>query len=195
MALAYLPRMPSTRASGIDTMSRRRSLLAAAPSIPTASAFRRATSKGWCSTVCAPSSRLVRRSVTPSRRSALTPRPNEPSRSIGKAGGALDQACITRASRTRAILGPADPDWRGPNLGVAPSNRNRVERNARRASQAKRMHARCRTFRPVDHRKPSPGWKGGTAGDRQWRRESDRRRPCLPDRPSDGNAQHVPCGP
>jgi hypothetical protein len=40
----------------------------------------------------------------------------------------------------------------------------RVEHNARRASQANRF---CRTFRPVDHRKPSPGWKGCAAGDRQ----------------------------
>ncbi|MGA7383981.1 MAG: hypothetical protein WBW81_04585, partial [Methylocella sp.] len=56
-ALAYLPRMPSRRASGIDTMSRRRLSLALAPSIPEAGAFRRATSKGWCSTVCARSSR------------------------------------------------------------------------------------------------------------------------------------------
>ena len=48
---------------------------------------------------------------------------------------------------------------------------------------------------PVDHRKPSPGGKGCAARDRQWRRESDRRRPCLPDRPSDRNAQHAPCGP
>jgi site-specific DNA recombinase len=72
------PTMPSRRASGIDTMSRRRLSLSVAPSIPKAGAFRRATSKGWCSTVCARSSRLVRKSVTPSRRSALTPRPNEP---------------------------------------------------------------------------------------------------------------------
>ena len=49
-------------------------------------------------------------------------------------------------------------------------------------------------FRPVDRRKPSPGWKGCAAGDRQWRRDSDRRRPCLPARPSDRNPQHVPCG-
>jgi uncharacterized protein YjbI with pentapeptide repeats len=34
-------------------MSRRRLSLAVAPSIPKAGAFRRATSKGWCSTVCA----------------------------------------------------------------------------------------------------------------------------------------------
>src|ERR1019366_4958843 len=32
-------------------------------------------------------------------------------------------------------------------------------------------------------------------GFRQWRCESDRRRPCLPNRPSDRNAQHAPCGP
>jgi site-specific DNA recombinase len=50
-------------------------------------------------------------------------------------------------------------------------------------------------FRPVDHRKPSPGWQGCAAGDRQWHRETDRRRSCLPDRPSGRNAQHVPCGP
>jgi hypothetical protein len=33
------------------------------------------------------------------------------------------------------------------------------------------------------------------SGDRQWRRESDRQRPRLPDRPSDRNAQPVPCAP
>ena len=77
-APAYLPPMPSRRASGIATMSRRRLSRAVAASIPKAGAFRRATSKGWCSTVCARSSRLVRKSVTPSRRSGLTPRPNEP---------------------------------------------------------------------------------------------------------------------
>ena len=59
----------------------------------------------------------------------------------------------------------------------------------------KRANRFCRTFRPVDHRKPSPGWKGCAAGDRQWRRESDRRRPCLPDRPGDRNPQQAPCGP
>jgi hypothetical protein len=68
----------SRRASAIDTLSRRRLSLAVAPSIPEAGAFRRATSKRWCSTVCARSSRLLRKSVPPSRRSALTPRPNEP---------------------------------------------------------------------------------------------------------------------
>ena len=57
-------------------MSRRRSSLAAVPSIPEVGAFQRATSKRWCSTVCARSSRLTRKSVTPSRRSTLTPRPN-----------------------------------------------------------------------------------------------------------------------
>ena len=40
---------------------------------------------------------------------------------------------------------------------MAQSNRNRGERNARPASQVKRS---CRTFRPVDHHKPSPAGKG-----------------------------------
>jgi hypothetical protein len=67
--------------------------------------------------------------------------------------------------------------------------------NRRRTAQAIGLRADHRTFRPVAHRKPSPGWKGCASGGRQWRRASDRRRPCLPDRPSDRNAQHVPCGP
>ena len=108
------------------------------------------------------------RSSTLSTRSAKHARP--PSRASVTPDGsrALDQACITRASRTRAILGPADPDWRGPNLGVAQSNRHRIERNARRASQANRF---CRTFRPVDHHKPSPGWNGCAAGEPMRRAE------------------------
>ena len=102
----------------------------------------RATSKGWCSTVCARSSRLVWKSVTPSRRSALKPRPNKPCltdrQSWRSAGPSLHHSSFANA------CGPADPDWRRPNLGVAQSNRDRVERDARRASQANRF---WRTFR------------------------------------------------
>ena len=39
------------RRYGIAIMSRRHSSLAVVPSIPKAGAFRRATSRGWCSTV------------------------------------------------------------------------------------------------------------------------------------------------
>jgi DNA invertase Pin-like site-specific DNA recombinase len=85
-------------------------LLAVAPSIPKAGAFRRATSKGWCSTVCARSSRLVRRSVTRSHRSALTPRPNKPcstDRQSWRSAGphlhhlSFANSCIPWASRSR----------------------------------------------------------------------------------------------
>ena len=70
-----------------------------------------------------------------------------------------------------------------------------IDRNVRLDAQANRLHASRRTCCPVDHRKPSPGGKGRAAGDRQWRRESDRRRSCLPDRPSVRNTHHVPFGP
>src|ERR1700730_10990562 len=112
MVLAYLPPMPSRRASGIDTMSRRRLSLAVAPSIPRAGAFRRATSKGWCSTVCARSSRLERTSVTLSRRSALTPRPNEmlcwaaggPQKYTGRAMKESHQHLMIAAAEWEAFL-------------------------------------------------------------------------------------------
>jgi site-specific DNA recombinase len=74
-----LPLMPSRRASGIATMFRPISSQAVVATIQKASGFQRATSKGSCSIACAHSLRLARKSATPSRRSALTPRPKEQS--------------------------------------------------------------------------------------------------------------------
>ena len=70
-----------------------------------------------------------------------------------------------------------------------------IDRNVRFDAQPKRLHTIRRTCCPGDHRKPSPGGEGPAAGDRQWGRESDRRRSCLPDRPSVRNTQHAPFGP
>jgi len=63
------------------------------------------------------------------------------------------------------------------------------------ALPSQRIVSARRTFGPDDRREPSPDGEGCAAGNRQWRGESDRRRPCLPDRPGDCNAQHARCGP
>jgi hypothetical protein len=80
----------------------------------------------------------------------------------------LSEACAVTETSGRvtpetapAIAGPIPL---GPQRGRArPRARFRAKISRPSASQANRF---CRTFRPVDHRKPSPGWKGCAAGDR-----------------------------
>ena len=63
------------------------------------------------------------------------------------------------------------------------------------ATPRQRVQDRRRTGRPVDRRYTSPGRKGDSARDRRWHREQDRRRSCIPDRPSDRYTQHAPFWP